>query len=88
MGTRSLQGASPYKRSAWRESLAEFFQKHPKIVNITMLLGPPHKGQISGAFYRAYQKQPTGGCANEEVVLYETHTLGDGGSRTDGGDGS
>jgi hypothetical protein len=43
--------------------------------------------QISGRFYSAYQKQPTRGCTNEEVVLYETHTLGVGGSRTDGGDG-
>ena len=55
---------------------------------MTMLLGPPDKSQLSGAFYRAYQKQPTGGCANEEVVLYETYILGVGGGRTDGGDGS
>ncbi len=34
------------------------------------------------------QKQPTEGCTNEEVVLYETYTFGVGGSRTDGGDGS
>jgi hypothetical protein len=31
-----------------------------KIVNLTMLLGPPAKSQLSGAFYSAYQKQPTG----------------------------
>jgi hypothetical protein len=55
---------------------------------MTMLLGPPAKSRLSGALYRAYQKQPIGGCTNEEVALYETHTLGVGGSRTDGGDGS
>ena len=55
---------------------------------MTMLLGPPAKSQLSGAFYRAYQKQPTGGCMNKEVARYEAHTFGVGGSRTDGGDGS
>jgi hypothetical protein len=29
---------------------------------MTMLFGPPVKSQISGAFYSASQKQPTGGC--------------------------
>jgi hypothetical protein len=55
---------------------------------MTMLLGPLVKSQLSGAVHSAYQKQPTGGCTNEEVVLYEAHTFGDRGSRTDGGDGS
>jgi hypothetical protein len=53
-----------------------------------MLLGPPAKSQLSGAFYSAYQKQPTEGCTNEKVVLYEANTFGDGGSRTDGGGGA
>jgi hypothetical protein len=61
-------GASPHKRSSWRECGAEFFQKHRKIVNMTMLLGPPVKSQISGAFYRAYQKRPTGGCEEKEAA--------------------
>ena len=52
------------------------------------LLGPPAKSQLSGPSYSAYQKQPTGGCTNEEVARYEAHTFGDGGSRTYGGDGS
>jgi hypothetical protein len=34
------------------------------------------------------QKQPTEGCTNEEVVLYEAYSFGVGGSCTDGGDGS
>jgi hypothetical protein len=38
----------------------------PKIVNLTMLLGPPDKSQISGAFYSAYERHPTVGCRNEE----------------------
>ena len=59
-----------------------------KIVNLTTLSGPPAKCQLCGAFYRAYQKQPTGGCTNEEVARYEAHTFGNGGSGTDGGDGS
>ena len=75
-------------RSAWRECLAEFFQKHSKIVNMTMHSGLPAKSQLSGAFYGAYQKQPIGGCEEKEVVHYEAHTFGVGGSRTDGGDGS
>jgi hypothetical protein len=58
-----------------------------KIVNLTMLLGPPVKSQLSGAVHRAYHKQPTGGCTNKEVAHYEAHTFGVGGSRTDGGDG-
>ena len=49
--------------------------KHPKIVNLTTLLGPPAKGPLSGASYRAYQKQPTEGCTNKEVTRYEAHTL-------------
>jgi hypothetical protein len=59
-----------------------------EIVNMTTLLGSPTKGQLSGAFYSAYQKQPTGGCTNEEVARYEANTFGDGASRTYGGDGS
>jgi hypothetical protein len=51
-------------------------------------LGPPDKSQLSGASYSAYQKQPTGGCEEEEVARYEAHTYGVGGSRADGGDGS
>ena len=53
-----------------------------------MLLGPPAKCQLSGASYSAYPKQPTEGCTNKEVARYEANTFGDGGSRTDGGDGS
>jgi hypothetical protein len=34
------------------------------------------------------QKQPTEGCTNEEVVLYEAYSFGVGGSCTDGGDGN
>jgi hypothetical protein len=59
-----------------------------KIVNLTTLSGPPAKSQLCGAVHSAYQKQPTGGCTNQEVACYEAHTFGDGGSRTDGGDGS
>ena len=33
-----------------------------------MLLGSPAKGQLSGASYSAYQKQPTGGCQMKEVI--------------------
>jgi hypothetical protein len=55
--------------------LAEFFQKHSKIVNLTTLLGSPVKGQLSGAFYRAYQKQPIEGCTNEEVALMRRTTV-------------
>src|SRR5919112_1027308 len=46
-----------------------------KIVNMTMLSGPPAKSQLSGALYRAYQKQPTGGCTNEEVALSNQRLL-------------
>src|SRR5918998_3926668 len=40
-----------------------------------MLSGPPAKSQLCGAFYRAYQKQPTGGCTNEEVALSNRRLL-------------
>ena len=59
-----------------------------KIVNLITLSGPPAMSQLSGAFYSAYQKQPTGGCEEKEVAHYEAHTFGVGGSRNDGGDGS
>jgi hypothetical protein len=55
--------------------LAEFFQKHPKIVNMTMLLGPSVKSQISGAFYSAYHKQPTEGCEDKEVAFMRRTTV-------------
>ena len=55
---------------------------------MTTLLGPPATCQLRARFYSAYHKQPTGGCTNEEVARYEANTRGDGGSRTDGGDGS
>ena len=81
-------GCFPLKAFLLARVLAEFFQKRSKIVKLTTLLGPPAKGQLSGASYRAYQKQPTEGCTNKEVTRYEAYTFCVGGSRTDGGDGS
>jgi hypothetical protein len=40
-----------------------------------MLLGPSVKSQISGAFYSASKKRPTGGCTNEEVALRNRRLL-------------
>src|SRR5215217_6846583 len=40
-----------------------------------MHLGPLAKGQLCGAFYSAYQKQPTGGCEEKEVALMRRITV-------------
>jgi len=51
--------------SVWPNS----FKDIQEIVNLTTLLGPPVKGQLSGASHSAYQKQPTGGREEKEVAL-------------------
>jgi hypothetical protein len=48
----------------------------------------PGRRQTSLVVATVDKKQPTEGCTNEEVARYEANTFGDGGSRTDGGDGS
>jgi Zn-dependent M28 family amino/carboxypeptidase len=40
-----------------------------------MHLGPLAKGQLCGAFYSAYQKQPTGGCEEKEVARMRRITV-------------
>ena len=47
----------PSGASVW----PDYSRNIQKIVNMTTHLGPPAKSQLSGAFYSAYQKQPTGG---------------------------
>jgi hypothetical protein len=75
VGTRSLSGASlksfPPGRRVWPNS----FQNIQKIVKVTTLSGPPARGQLSGAFYSAQQKQPTGGYTNEEVAFVRRITV-------------
>ena len=46
-----------------------------------MLFGPPAKCQLCGAFYIADQKQPTGGCEEEEVALSNRRLLHSGAVR-------
>ena len=55
---------------------------------VCVMVEQTEKGRRKRARATVDQKQPTEGCTNEEVARYEASYFGDGGSRTNGGDGS
>jgi hypothetical protein len=65
------QKANPPDAIAWPNSS----KKIQEIVNLTTLLDPPAKSQLSSAFHSAYQKQPIGGCEEKEVALMRRITV-------------